>query len=68
MNQNIREVLLKCDEFSTMDQFLESSFYNQKISPELMSPDETAQLIANVIQKLPTGNKQFSVSSEDILK
>ena len=69
VNQNLKDVLNKCDEFSQMsDQFLESSFQNthKYLPAEMMSPDETAHLIATVIQKLP--NQTLSVSSEDILK
>ena len=32
----------------------------------MLSPDETAHLIANVIQKIP--NKNRTVNSEDILR
>ena len=32
----------------------------------MLSPDETAHLIANVVQKMP--NKNFTVNSEDILR
>jgi len=32
----------------------------------MLSPDETAHLIANVIQKMP--NKNLTVNSEDILR
>ena len=67
MNQNVREVVQKCEEFSSMDQFLESSFANKPLLPEMISPDETAQLIATVIQKLPPAART-SQSNEDILK
>lgn len=40
-----------------MDEFLESSFHNNK-AVEMMSPNETAQLIATVISQLPNQTVQ----------
>ena len=66
LNFDLREVSQRCEQFTSQDQFLESSFQNKYPTAEMLSPDETAHLIANVIQKMP--NKNLTVNSEDILR
>jgi hypothetical protein len=41
VNKDTAEVIAKCEEFTSMDAFLESSFHNNK-AVEMMSPNETA--------------------------
>ena len=63
----MQHVTARCEELTSQDQFLEFSFKGKYLpAVEMLSPDETAHLIANVLQKIP--NKNMTVSSEDILR
>jgi hypothetical protein len=50
VNEDSHEVNTKCKNFQHEQ---DSSFKQKYLSPEMLSPDETASLIANVLQKLP---------------
>ena len=75
INTNLREVQLRCEDFSSSGgEFMESTLNagkmglggaidpgipgGQPVSAEMLSPDETVQLLANVVQKMAVNTTQ----------